>query len=67
MSAKDELPASAMVDTVPPKQLAYEKPMQADPTVVDVHRRNTNPNVYHVPHIPGYEHYTAPRPEANLR
>ena len=56
-----------MVDIMPPKESAYEKPMEADPTVVDVHRRSTNPNMYHVPHIPGDQHYTAPRPEANLR
>ena len=67
MSAKNELPAIAMVDIVPPKESAYEKPMEADPTVVDVHRLSTNPNVYHVPHIPGDQHYTAPRPQANLR
>ena len=65
LSAKDELSASAMVDIVPPKQSAYEKkPIQADPTVVEVHRRRTNPNVYQAPDIPKAQHYTAPRPEA---
>ena len=49
LPAKEKLPDDAVVDIVPPKDVGYEKPLQADAPKKFFHKRSTLPNEYQDP------------------
>ena len=61
LPAKEKLPDDAVVDVIPRKDVAYEKPVQADPPKKFFHKRNTLPNEYQQPRS------TTPDADAELK
>jgi hypothetical protein len=67
LPAKDKLPDDAVVDIIPPKEVALEKPVKADSPMKFFHKRGTIPNAYEVPDIPGAQRSATPEDEADMK
>ena len=67
LPAKDQLPDDAVVDIIPPKEVALEKPVKADSPMKFFHKRGTIPNAYEVPDIPGAQRSATPEDEADMK
>ncbi len=67
LPAKDKLPADAVVDVIPPKEVAYDTPVKAEAPKRFFHKRNTIPHEYQEPSNVGAQRSTTPEAEADMK